>query len=98
MCPRRSPGRVDLAAVSRTFASLPPEQEFLSGGGALARSAALSLTMRNVQPPADWLGTPSDRPSLAAVGAWLAYAVTVPVALGLLEKRREVVLRAVTRE
>ena len=36
--------------------------------------------------------------ALAAVGAWLVYAVTLPMALGLLEKRREVVLRAVTRE
>jgi ABC-2 type transport system permease protein len=76
---------------------LPFAASMLGLGAASLGTAPFALAMRLAGKGGPTLTTPLLI-ALAAALAWLAWAATLPAALSLLERRREVVLRAVTRE
>ncbi|MDX2013265.1 MAG: MmcQ/YjbR family DNA-binding protein [Myxococcaceae bacterium] len=86
------PGHLDLAVKDKTFAYLSLEHEPLRVGVKLPRSAALALTMPNVQPTAYGLGksgwvtatfADADRPPVGLLTAWLdeSYRAQAPKTL-----------------
>lgn len=76
---------------------LPFAASMLGLGAASVGTAPFALAMRLAGKGGPTLTTPLLI-AFAAALAWLAWAATLPAALSLLERRREAVLRAVTRE